>query len=48
MVANPVRGQLNREKYVSLLSPFAPENLVSQDSFGRPVPHQLAHSPHPG
>ena len=28
------------------LSPFAPENLVSQDGFGRPVPRQPAHSPH--
>ena len=27
-VANPARGQLNREKYFSL-SPFAPEDLVS-------------------
>ena len=25
------------------LSPFAPENLVSQDGFGNPVPHQPAH-----
>ena len=24
------------------LSPFAPENLVSRDGFGRPVPRQLA------
>ena len=35
-VANPARGQLNREnKYP--LSPFAPENLVSRNGFGRPV-----------
>ena len=27
------------------LSPFAPENLVSGDEFGRPVPHQPAHYP---
>ena len=27
------------------LSPFAPENLVSRDGFGSPVPHQPAH-PH--
>ena len=34
-VANPARGQLNREnKYFT----FAPENLVSQDGFGSPVP----------
>ena len=39
-VANPARGQLNREnKYFT----FAPENLVSQDGFGSPVPCQLAH-----
>ena len=36
-VANPARGQLNRE------SSFAPENLVSPDGFGSPVPHQPAH-----
>ena len=35
--AKPTRGQPNREISVSL-SPFAPENLVSQDVFGRPVP----------
>ena len=28
------------------LSPLAPENLVSQDGFGRPVPRQLDYSPH--
>ena len=28
------------------LSPFAPENLVSRDRFGRPVPHQPTYSPH--
>ena len=27
------------------LSPFAPENLVSRDGFGSPVPCQFAHSP---
>ena len=37
------RGQLNREnKYISL-SPYAPENLVSRDGFGSPVPRQPAH-----
>ena len=46
-VANPARGQLNRENGNSL-SPFAPDNLVSQDGFGRPVPHQPAFSPHSG
>ena len=30
------------------LSPFAPESLVSRVRFGRPVPRQPAHSPHPG
>ena len=28
------------------LSPFAPENLVSRDGFGRPVPRQPAYCPH--
>ena len=28
------------------LSPFAPENLVSRDGFGRPIPRQSAHSPY--
>ena len=32
------RGKMNIS-----LSPFAPENLVSQDSFGSPVPRQPAH-----
>ena len=41
-VANPVPGQLNRETYFSL-SPFAPENLVSRDGLGSPVPRQPAH-----
>ena len=44
-VANPSRGQLNREMDISV-SPFAPESLVSPDGFGRPVPPQPAHSPH--
>ena len=34
-VANPARGQLNRNIKISL-SPSAPENLVSRDGFGRP------------
>ena len=38
-VANPARGQLNRD-IVFYLSPFAPENLVSRDGFGSPVPRQ--------
>ena len=35
-VANPGRGQLNRESEYSL-SAFVPENLVSRDGFGSPV-----------
>ena len=46
-VANPARGQMNRENEYSLF-PFTPENLVSRDGFGRPVPRQPAHSPHSG
>ena len=30
------------------LSPFAPENLVPRDRFGRPVPRQPARPPHSG
>ena len=41
-VANPARGQLNREINISL-SAFVPENLVSRDGFGNPVPRQPAH-----
>ena len=40
-VANPARGQLNREN-IFYLSPFAPESLVSRDVFGIPVPRQPA------
>ena len=40
--ANPARGQLNRENNIPL-SPYVPENLVSQDGFSRPVPRQPAH-----
>ena len=36
-IANPARGQLNRETEFSL-SPLAPENLVSLDGFGSSVP----------
>ena len=43
-VANPARGQLNRENNISL-STCVPENLVSRDGFSRPVPRQPAH-PH--
>ena len=42
-VASPARGQLNRENYI-FLSAFGPENLVSRDGFGSPVPRQPAHS----
>ena len=36
-VANPARGQLNRENDISL-SPFVPENLVSRDAFASSIP----------
>ena len=43
-VANPARGQLNREnEYITSMSSFAPENLVSSNGFGGPVPRQPAH-----
>ena len=43
-VANPARGQLNRENEYIPLSPCVPENLVSRDGFiSRPVPRQPAH-----
>ena len=41
-VANPARGQLDREMNIPL-SPCVPENLVSRDGFSRPVPRQPAH-----
>ena len=41
-VANPARGQLNRENNIPL-SPCVPENLVSRDGFSRLVPLQPAH-----
>ena len=41
-VTNPARGQLNRKINISL-SAFTPENLVSRDGFGSPVPRQPAH-----
>ena len=41
-VANPARGQLNRENNIPL-SPCVPENLVSRDGFSRTVPRQPAH-----
>ena len=41
-VANPARGQLNREINISL-STIAPENLASRDGFGSLVPRQPGH-----
>ena len=41
-LANPARGQLNRENNIPL-SPCVPENLVSRDGFSRPVPRQPVH-----
>ena len=41
-VVNPARGQLNREINITL-SAFAPENLVSRNEFGSPVPRQPVH-----
>ena len=38
-VANPARGQLNRENTISL-SPFAPENLASRD--GSTIPSRAS------
>ena len=40
-VANPARGQLNRENEYSPVP--VPENLVSQDGFSLPVSRQPAH-----
>ena len=42
VIANPARGQLNRENNFPL-SPCVPKNLVSRDGFSRPVPRQPAH-----
>ena len=36
-IRNPAHGQLSRDNVVSL-SLFAPENFVSQDRIGRPIP----------
>ena len=41
-VANPARGQLNRELDIYLFA-FAPEILVSRDGLGSLVPRQPAH-----
>ena len=40
MVANPARGELNSQDFFFSLSPFAAENLVSRDGFGRPASRQ--------
>ena len=43
-VANPTRGQLNREnEHYFPIRVRAPENLASRDEFGSPVPRQPAH-----
>ena len=49
MFANPARGQLDRKTEYPL-SPYAPENSVSRDGFGRPFPRQEepAHSLYSG
>ena len=44
-VANPARGQLNKE---NSLSAFAPDNLVSRHGFGRPIPRRACSSPYSG
>ena len=46
-VANLLVVSLTQKMDISL-SPFAPENLVSRDGSGRPVPRQPAHSSHSG
>ena len=44
VAASSARGrQLNREHVCSPMSSSVPANLVSRDSFGRPVPRQPAH-----
>ena len=45
-VAIPARGQLNRGNFISL-SVFVPENLVSRQGFGSPVPRQPANLHNP-
>ena len=42
-VASPARGQLKTGKRNISQSAFLPENLVSRDGFGSPVPRQHAH-----
>ena len=43
-VANPARGELNRENEHLMnisLSAFVPENLISRDGFDSPVPRHV-------
>ena len=43
-VANPARGHLAEQRKNNYsLSPFAPENVVSRDGFGNPIPRKPAH-----
>ena len=48
MVANTARGMIKQGELNISLSPFATENLISRDRFGRPIPRQPAHSPYSG
>ena len=49
IVANPARGQLNRENVSHFPVPVrASENLVMRDRFGRPVPRQTQEGGHTG
>ena len=41
MVTNYARNLLKKETIFSL-SPFVPDNFVTEDEFGRPVPRQLS------
>ena len=43
MVVNPACSQLIMENEYFSPSVFVPENLVSRDGFGSPVPRQPAH-----
>ena len=47
MVANRACDQSPQEGKMGL-SPFVPEDLISRDRSGRPVPRKPAHSRHPG
>ena len=48
-VADPALIVVSRTGEMNFsLSPFALENLVSRDRFGRPIPRQPAHCPHSG